>query len=461
MRIFGKSCKASGNSQSEAALRNFYLKQDITQSRIVSLLLMTFFAGFIINDYAFYYFTPTFWFLTATRAVLVLVIGFGWVELARTTEFQKYDRLLFAIVLAAIVCGGIINASRPDNFLLHTIVTLVSVFILYLVVPMRYAHQFFLATFMTIGEISIILLLTSNPETQIVYTLALNLIIANIIAAVCSWRFHAYRKETFKAFSQRKALQDSLKQQADKLSDLVKEQTDELTKTHSRLMQSERMAAIGATAGMVGHDIRNPLQAIVNDVFIAKTEVDLLADSDVKKNIQESLQEIEINIDYINKIVQDLQDYARPLNPNLEATSIEAIVDKIIQKNSLPSSIHFKIRVADEAKTVLTDSYYLNRILYNLITNAIQAMPNGGTLSVDAIKKEKTIALSIQDTGVGIPEAVQPKVFTVMFTTKSKGQGFGLPVVKRMTESLGGKVSFETTEGKGTKFMIELPINSS
>ena len=93
------------------------------------------------------------------------------------------------------------------------------------------------------------------------------------------------------------------------------------------------MAAIGATAGMVGHDIRNPLQAITSDVFLAKSEIADTPDSEQKQMALESLGEIEKNLDYINKIVQDLQDYARPLNPKIEESDLKQIIETMISKN--------------------------------------------------------------------------------------------------------------------------------
>ena len=208
---------------------------------------------------------------------------------------------------------------------------------------------------------------------------------------------------------------------------------------------------------MVGHDIRNPLQAILSDVYLAKTELASTAETEEKKSALESLMEIEKNIDYINKIVQDLQDYARPLNPNSGEADLKPIIEKMIQKNGVPKNINVSVKVEDETRKLVADSDYLNRILYNLVTNAVQAMPKGGKLTIQAYKDKKDVVISVKDTGVGIPKEIQSKMFTPMFTTKAKGQGFGLPVVKRMTESLGGTVSFESQEGKGTTFTIRLP----
>jgi two-component system sensor histidine kinase AtoS len=232
----------------------------------------------------------------------------------------------------------------------------------------------------------------------------------------------------------------------------------ERKQAEQKLKDAERLANIGATAGMVGHDIRNPLQAITGDVFLAKTELTSTPESEEKNNIQESLTEIEKNVDYINKIVQDLQDYARPLKPNPGEADLRLIIEKLLQKNGLPEDVKVSVKVEDEARKIVADSDYLNRILYNLVTNAVQAMPKGGKLTILVNKEANDVVISVKDTGIGIPEALKSKLFTPMFTTKSKGQGFGLPVVRRMTESLGGTVTFESQEGKGTIFTIRLPL---
>ena len=111
-----------------------------------------------------------------------------------------------------------------------------------------------------------------------------------------------------------------------------------------QLKDAERLAAIGATAGMVGHDIRNPLQAITSDVYLAKTELASTPESDEKKNALESLQEIEKNVDYINKIVSDLQDYTRTLKPVARETDLQKLMDELLAKNRIPENVKVKLR---------------------------------------------------------------------------------------------------------------------
>jgi PAS domain S-box-containing protein len=230
-------------------------------------------------------------------------------------------------------------------------------------------------------------------------------------------------------------------------------------KLEKQLQDSERLAAIGATAGMVGHDIRNPLQAITGDLYLAKTELSALPENEIKANTLDSLDEIEKNIDYINKIVADLQDYARPLNPRAQEANIKSLFNEILAKNGVPKNIKVTVEVEGKAERIMADPDYLKRIAANLTLNAVQAMPEGGKLTIHAYADKVTndILITVKDTGVGIPEDIKPKLFTPMMTTKSKGQGFGLAVVKRMTEGLGGTVTFESTEGKGTTFIVRLP----
>jgi PAS domain S-box-containing protein len=254
----------------------------------------------------------------------------------------------------------------------------------------------------------------------------------------------------FRDITERKQAETKLDEYAKNLEGLVEQRT-------KALKNSERLAAIGATAGMVGHDIRNPLQAITSDVFLVKSDLESVPECAEKVGIKESLDGIEQNVDYINKIVQDLQDFARPLNPKTEESDIKQVIETLLAKNGLPENIKVSVKVAEDAKKVSADSYYLTRILSNLITNSVQAMPNGGKLTIKSYKDLKDVVIAVKDTGVGIPDELRNKMFTLMFTTKSKGQGFGLPVVKRMTESLGGTVTFESQEGEGTTFIIRLP----
>jgi PAS domain S-box-containing protein len=224
-----------------------------------------------------------------------------------------------------------------------------------------------------------------------------------------------------------------------------------------QLKDSERLAAIGQVAGMVGHDIRNPLQAITGELFLAKTEIEEMPKSAKEEALKESLGFIEKQTGYIDKIVSDLQDYARPLKPDLVDTDLCSAVPEALSTVDIPPTIQAEMACDMPELKVKTDLTFLKRIMVNLVNNAVQAMPNGGKLTVRMSSKVGEAVITVEDNGVGIPKEVQDRLFTPLFTTKSKGQGFGLVAIKRMTEALGGTISFESEVGKGTKFIIKLP----
>jgi PAS domain S-box-containing protein len=251
----------------------------------------------------------------------------------------------------------------------------------------------------------------------------------------------------------RKKLEDALVQVevfANQMENLAEERAE-------KLKDAERLAAIGATAGMVGHDIRNPLQAIVGNLYLIESDLARMPEGKEKEAMKEYLAEVEKNVEYINKIVQDLQDYARPIKPSVEETDFEELCSEILLKDDFPENIHTTCWADEKARKIFADRELLRRILTNLINNAVQAMPEGGRLEIQAYEKDDDVAITVQDSGVGISEEIKEKMFSPLVTTKSKGQGFGLAVVKRLTEALGGAVTFESEEGKGTKFLVRFP----
>jgi two-component system, sporulation sensor kinase A len=253
--------------------------------------------------------------------------------------------------------------------------------------------------------------------------------------------------------TERKKLQHELEDYTKDLEKIVEKRT-------KQLKEKERLAAIGQTAGMVGHDIRNPLQAMTGDLYLIKEESKDLTDVDKKTAILNSVESLEENIFYVNKIVSDLQDYTRPIAPNRKDTNIEALIKTVVETIKIPQEIQTKVIVSSGC-TAETDQDYLRRILTNLVLNAIQAMPGGGILGIEAINLKNETVIAVEDNGVGISSNVKEKLFTPLFTTKAKGQGLGLAVVKRLVEGLNGTIRVESEEGKGTKFIVKLPINQS
>jgi PAS domain S-box-containing protein len=250
--------------------------------------------------------------------------------------------------------------------------------------------------------------------------------------------------------TERKQTEKVLKGYSRDLEILVKDATE-------KLLESERFAAIGQTASMVGHDIRNPLQAITGELYLQKCMLDCLPDSETKQNLQESINLIEEQTAYIGKIVQDLQDFAKPLAPQFTEVNFEEIVQDILSTVDIPENIEVSYMVSQELTKFATDEDYMKRALTNLVSNEVQAMPKGGKLDMNVTYEGQKAVITVEDTGEGIAREAKEKIFKPLFTTKAKGQGFGLAVVKRLTEALGGNVTFESAKGKGTKFTIRIP----
>lgn len=253
--------------------------------------------------------------------------------------------------------------------------------------------------------------------------------------------------------TEQKQAEDKIKAYSKHLEELVNERT-------KQLVTYERLAAIGQIAGMIGHDIRNPLQAIVNELYFAKQE---MAERINKRDMQSALESLGIiqeQTDYISKIVSDLQDYARPLNPELQLINACETIGQSLKSVPIPNEIKTEVICEESTPLLMLDPTLLKRILTNLVSNSIQAMPNGGKLTVQLSMEGNKALISVIDTGVGIAEEAKPKIFSPLFTTKAKGQGLGLAVVKRLVEALNGTIGFESKAGKGTKFTIRFPIKN-
>jgi len=209
---------------------------------------------------------------------------------------------------------------------------------------------------------------------------------------------------------------------------------------------------------MVGHDIRNPLQAIISATYLVKEDLTCLQQNEIKQSLIESMKEIEEQTSYINKIVSDLQDYSKRLSPLIEEIDLKQLLENLLISTETDENVTMTSEIKDDVKKVKVDPDYLKRILTNLITNAEQAMPNGGKITITATKEKDTCIITVEDSGEGIPEDIKSKIFTPLFTTKSKGQGFGLAVSKRLAKAMGGDINFESEKGNGSKFKVILPL---
>ncbi|MGZ4903801.1 MAG: PAS domain-containing protein [Halobacteriota archaeon] len=238
----------------------------------------------------------------------------------------------------------------------------------------------------------------------------------------------------------------------------------ERKRVEAALKDAERLAGIGQTATMIGHDLRNPLQALqytleLERIYFNAVASDAQADPRVTKAVQ-LFSNMEQQIQYMDKIVSDLQDYARPLKPEAEETDIAALIDKTLSVLTIPESITVHVDVP-ALLTAFVDSHLMQRMLANLVLNAVQAMPEGGELIIGAATEGDGVTLTVHDTGQGVPYEMRDKLFSPLTTGKAKGTGLGLAVVKRIVEAHNGVITFESEDEEGTRFTVRLPASTA
>jgi two-component system sporulation sensor kinase A len=223
-----------------------------------------------------------------------------------------------------------------------------------------------------------------------------------------------------------------------------------------RLLKSERFATIGETAAMVGHDLRNPLQGMTGAVHYLKAK----EGSKLGKEGKEMLQLIQEDIGRSDKIINDLLEYSRELRLELSETNVKSITEDALAKVKNPKGI----RVVNSTKnqpTTWLDVDKMRRVFLNIIRNAVDAMPKGGTLTIANTRSGDNVHITFKDTGEGMTTETLTKLWSPLFTTKAKGMGFGMPIAKRLVEAHGGRISVETKVGKGSTFTVTLPMKTN
>jgi len=217
------------------------------------------------------------------------------------------------------------------------------------------------------------------------------------------------------------------------------------------LLKSERLAAIGETASMVAHDLRNPLQGIIGATYNLRNASLTINERD------EMLELIEDGVEYSDAIVRDLLDYSSTIQLALTESSPRQITSSALRAVRVPNNIRLQ-DLAQVQPTIRVDPDRMKRVFVNLIENAVDAMPGGGTLTISSRESNGYVEVVFTDTGTGIPKDIMATLWKPLHTTKAKGVGLGLAICKRLVEAHGGEISVETKIGEGTTFTLRLPI---
>jgi signal transduction histidine kinase len=244
-----------------------------------------------------------------------------------------------------------------------------------------------------------------------------------------------------------------VKEYAQHLEEKVEERTQQLKEVQQQLLKSERLAAIGELAAMIGHDLRNPLTGIAGATYYLKTK----CGSKIDNKSKEMLRIIEEDIENSNKIINDLLEYSREMKLDLNNSNPRLIVKKALSAVKIPENVCVANLTGDQPK-INVDADKLKRVSVNIIKNAVDAMPKGGKLIIESRESNGNLEIAFSDTGAGMSKETLKNIYKPLFTTKAKGMGFGLPICKRIVEAHGGKIYARSTIGKGSTFTVTLPI---
>ncbi|MFP2908526.1 sensor histidine kinase [Pyxidicoccus sp. 3LFB2] len=232
-----------------------------------------------------------------------------------------------------------------------------------------------------------------------------------------------------------------------------------LASTQAELVRRERMAALGELSATVAHEVRNPLAVIANAVAALRRLVPRATEG----HAAPLLNIVDEEVQRLALMVNDLLDFARPMELRLQPQPLPPVVDEALSASLRAGPTHITVaRSVDERlPPVAVDPQLLHVALTNLFTNAVQAMPSGGTLTTKLEPDTRAGApharLTISDTGHGMAPEVRARIFEPFFTTRASGTGLGLAIVRRIVDSHHGEVSVHSTVGQGTTFTVWLP----
>jgi PAS domain S-box-containing protein len=268
--------------------------------------------------------------------------------------------------------------------------------------------------------------------------------------------------------TERKRAEDKILRLNEELETKVEERTSQLLEVQEELVRKEKLSILGQLSGSVGHELRNPLGVMSNALYFLKM---VLAEAD--ETVKEYLDIIRREIDNSLRIITDLLDFARTKAPRITVMTVRELTDKSLGRCSIPEKVDLQIEIPDDLFLLRVDPLQMEQVLQNLIMNAVQAMPDGGTLRIaarparaihESPRQNSThepadfVEIIVTDTGEGISSENMKKLFQPLFTTKAKGIGLGLVVCRNLVENNGGRIEVESEPGKGTTFTMVLPV---
>jgi len=231
---------------------------------------------------------------------------------------------------------------------------------------------------------------------------------------------------------------------------------EDLRAAQSKLVRSERLAVLGQLSGGVAHEIRNPLHVISTSLYYLQ-----MTQPDLPARQREHLERIEHHVGVASRIIAELLDYARVPQSDPELFPLWQMLDEALSEFTLPAGVRVTRVVPERPVWVRADRGQLGIVARHLIRNALQAMPEGGELSLSVSARDGCAVAEVTDTGAGIDPQHLAAVFEPLFTTKVKGIGLGLAISKVYVELHGGRLEVESEAGRGATFRMKFPLEAA
>ena len=253
---------------------------------------------------------------------------------------------------------------------------------------------------------------------------------------------------------EKRRLEQEIKRYAEELETRVDERTAELIETHKQLVSQERIAALGRAAAQVAHEVKNPLAGLLLYSLHLKEKSSNFSESQTYL-----VDKIVDTIKHLNSRVEQILGFARPVKLTLVSGNLNQVVNdvlELIRPQLTANKVEVRLSTDQQAYAML-DQTSLRGALMNLMLNSIDAMKDGGTLSVSIQQTGESLRLEIVDTGHGISDEEAKKIFEPFYTTKEQGLGLGMPYAKKIIEQHGGTISLNSRPGEGTTISIVLP----
>lgn len=238
------------------------------------------------------------------------------------------------------------------------------------------------------------------------------------------------------------------------LENRVRERTLQLEEEHRKRLRAERLSTLGLCCSAIAHDLRNPL----NTVSLCAQWLRARMGSGADERTRERLDTLEREVRRADRIIRNLLAFARTGEPRREPVDVRALVRELLDVTDLPPDIAADVRIDPTLPEVPADRDQLFQVLENLLLNAVQAMPEGGRVRIEAVRFGERVQLLVADTGPGVPEEMREEIFEPLVTTKRGGTGIGLALCKRIVEAHGGTISLAGSEEPGAAFRVELPL---